>query len=120
MIKRSTFALGIGLCAAIALAAAPQSPTGTTDTKAATAKAPPMVGTVLSINGLKVEVEVTGEKPAWVKKGGGIKLTDVKGGLGKIVDISATSVTFNTKKASELKVGDKVNLEKGATVPAGC
>ena len=120
MTNRLTFARGLALCAGVALAAPPPSPAGTADTKAATAKAPPMVGTILSINGVKVEVEVTGEKPAWVKKGGGIKLTDIKGGLGKIVDVTATSVVFNTKKASELKVGDKVNLEKGTTVPAGC
>ena len=75
---------------------------------------------VMSINGVKVEVEVTGEKPAWVKKGGGIKLAEVKGGVGKIVDVSATTVVFNSKKASELKVGDKVTLEKGPAAPAGC
>ncbi|HQZ15289.1 MAG TPA: hypothetical protein PLD86_00330 [Vicinamibacteria bacterium] len=120
MTNRLTLALGIGLWAAFALATPSQSQTGATDTKAASAKAPPMAGTVMSINGVKVEVEVTGEKPAWVKKGGGIKLAEVKGGVGKIVDVSATTVVFNSKKASELKVGDKVTLEKGPAAPAGC
>jgi hypothetical protein len=84
------------------------------------AKTPSLVGTILSIEGIRVEIAVEGEKPAWVKKGAGIKLADVKGGLGKIVDVSAASVTFNTKKASELKVGEKVTVAKGKVVPAGC
>lgn len=113
-------ALGVGLWTALALATPSQSQTEAPDTKVVAAKAPAMVGTVLSINGVKVEIEVTDEKPAWVKKGGGIKLAGIKGGLGKIVGISATTVTFNTKKASELKVGDKVTLDKGTVVPAGC
>lgn len=120
MTNRFTLVLGLGLWAAFALATPSPSQAGAADTKAAPAKAPPMVGTVMSINGVRVEVEVTDEKPAWVKKGGGIKLADIKGGVGKIVDISATTVVFNSKKASELKVGDKVTLEKGPAAPAGC
>jgi hypothetical protein len=120
MFVRLTLALTVGLCAVLAQAAPPQSTTDATEKKATTAKAPPLVGTVTSITGVKVEIAVEGEKPAWVKKGSGIKLADIKGGLGKIVDISATTVVFNSKKASELKVGDKVTLEKGTVVPAGC
>jgi hypothetical protein len=52
-----------------------------------------------------------------VKKGSGIK---VAGGLGKIVDVGAATVAFNTKKAATLKVGDKLTVEKGTIVPAGC
>jgi hypothetical protein len=117
MIKRVTFALGLGLVAAMALGATPQP---TADEKAAApAKATAITGTIQSINGIKVEIAVEGEKPAWVKKGAGIKMTDIKG-VGKIVDVSATTIAFNTKKASELKVGDKVTLEKGPAAPAGC
>jgi len=118
MIKRVTFALGLGLVAALALAATPQ--TTPEEKSAAPAKATAITGTIQSINGVKVEIAVEGEKPAWVKKGAGIKLTDIKGGVGKIVDISATTLAFNTKKASELKVGDKVTLQKGPAAPAGC
>ena len=120
MFNRLTLALTFGLCAVLTQAAPPQSTTDATEKKATTAKAPPISGTILSIKGVRVEIEVTDEKPTWVKKGSGIKLADIKGGLGKIVDISATTVVFNTKKASELKVGDKVTLEKGTVVPAGC
>jgi len=119
MMKSSTFALALGLCAAVALAAAPQSATDTAQ-KTAVVKAPPIVGTITSIKGVRVEVEVQGEKPAWVKKGAGLKLPDIKGGVGKIVDISNTGIVFNSKKASELKVGAKVTLEKGPPAPAGC
>ena len=77
----------------------------------------PVTGTVASIKGMRVEITVEGEKADWVKRGSGIK---IKGGLGKIVDISATTITFNTKKAGELKVGEKVTIEKSKTVPAGC
>jgi hypothetical protein len=117
MIKRLTFALGLGLFAAMALAAPPPPKA---DEKAAPAKAAPITGTVKSISGMKVEITTEGEKPAWVKKGAGIKLPDMQGAVGKIVDVTATSIVFNTKKASELKVGAKVNLEKGPPAPAGC
>ena len=120
MIKRLTFALGLGLCAALALAASPQSTTDADQKKAATAKATPVTGTITAIKGVRVEITVEGEKPSWVKKGAGIKLPEIKGGLGKIVDISATGIVFNTKKASELKVGGKVTIEKGPPAPAGC
>jgi hypothetical protein len=76
-----------------------------------------LAGTIASIDGNAVEVTVEGEKPAWVKKGSGVKF---EGGMGKLVDVTATTVKFNSKKASTLKVGDKIELQKGASVPAGC
>ncbi|MCM2255002.1 MAG: hypothetical protein NDJ94_04965 [Vicinamibacteria bacterium] len=74
-------------------------------------------GTISAIDGIAVEVTVEGEKPAWVKKGSGVKF---EGGVGKLVDVTATTVKFNSKKASTLKVGDKIAIQKGASVPAGC
>jgi hypothetical protein len=100
------------------LAAPP--PDSTDEKTAAPAKASPITGAIKSINGIRVEIAVEGEKPSWVKKGAGIKLPDIKGGVGKIVDVTATTVVFNTKKAAELKVGGKVTLEKGPPAPAGC
>ena len=76
-----------------------------------------LAGTIAAIDGISVEVTVEGEKPAWVKKGGGIKF---EGGVGKLTEITATTVKFNSKKASTLKVGDKIEILKGASVPAGC
>lgn len=93
------------LAAGLALAASP-APTN-----------PPLNGTITAIKGTRVDITVDGEKPAWVKKGSGIKL---KGGLGKIVEVTATSVAFNTKKASTLAIGEKVVVEKGTVVPEGC
>ena len=84
---------------------------------AATPPNPPLNGTVKAITGTRVDITVDGEKPAWVKKGSGIKL---KGGVGKIVEVTATGVAFNTKKASTLTVGEKVVVEKGTVVPEGC
>ena len=120
MITRLTLALGLGLCAAFALA--PKAPASTADDekKTAPAKATPLTGTITSIKGVRVEIEVSGEKPSWVKKGAGIKLPDIKGAVGKIVEVSASGSAFNSKKASELKVGGKVTLEKGPPAPAGC
>jgi hypothetical protein len=84
---------------------------------AAADKPAALVGTVASIEGVRVELKVEGEKPAWVKTGSGVK---VAGGLGKIVAVSPAAVTFNTKKAPTLKVGEKLTLQNSATVPAGC
>jgi len=120
MIKRLTLALGLGLCAAIALVASAPAQTAADEKKIAPAKATPIVGTITSIKGVRVEIEVSGEKPSWVKKGAGIKLPDIKGAVGKIVEVSATGIAFNSKKASELKVGGKVTVEKGPPAPAGC
>ncbi len=119
MFKRLTFAIGLGLCAAMALAASAPL-TADTDEKTVSAKATPVSGTITSIKGVRVEIEVPGEKPSWVKRGAGIKLPDIKGAVGKIVEVSATGIAFNTKKASELKVGGKVTVEKGPPAPAGC
>ncbi len=76
-----------------------------------------LTGKIASIEGVKVQITVDGEKPAWVKKGAGVK---VAGGLGKVVEVAATTVTINTRKAPTLKVGQEVTLEKGPAAPAGC
>ncbi len=120
MIKRITLALGLGLCFALAMGASARSATDSAQKTDATAKTPPIVGTIASVKGLRVEITVASEKPAWVKKGGGVKLPDLKGALGRIVDVTATGIAINTKKASELKVGDKITVEKGNVVPSGC
>jgi hypothetical protein len=108
----SVLALAAVLLAGAAAAAWPQG-----EEKAPPAKAASLNGTVVSVSGVRVEIAVEGDKPAWVKKGSGIK---VKGGLGKIVEVAAGSVAFNTKKASAIKVGEKLVVDKGTVVPAGC
>ncbi len=106
MTKRAFLIAAVALLAAgLALAATPPPAN------------PPLNGTITAIKGTRVDITVEGEKPAWVKKGSGIKL---KGGLGKIVEVTATGVAFNTKKASTLAVGEKVVVEKGTVVPEGC
>ncbi len=120
MIRKITLALGLALGAALALDASAQAPADSAQKKEAAVKAPPILGTITSIKGVRVEIAVSGEKPTWVKRGGGVKLPDLKGALGKVVDVTATGIAINTKKAAELKVGDKITVEKGAVVPSGC
>jgi hypothetical protein len=118
MLKQLTMSLALGaFVAALVSASPPQAANEPAPEKAAPAKALPLNGTVVAVKGTRVEITVEGEKPSWVKKGSGIK---VKGGLGKIVEVAATTVAFNTKKASTIKVGEKLTVEKGTVVPAGC
>ena len=70
-----------------------------------------------SIDGNKVQVTLVGEKADWVKKGAGVKIGEIKG---KITEITDTTLTFTTKKASELKVDAEVTLEKGPAAMTGC
>ena len=74
-------------------------------------------GKVASIDGNKVQVTLVGEKADWVKKGAGVKIGEIKG---KITEITDTTLTFTTKKASELKVDAEVTLEKGPAAMTGC
>ncbi len=76
-----------------------------------------MTGKVTSIDGKKVQIELVGEKAAWVKKGANLKF---KGGVGRIVEISGTTLTFNSKSSDKLKVGDEIVVEKGPSNMAGC
>jgi hypothetical protein len=74
-------------------------------------------GKIVSIDGIKVEIELVGEKADWVKKGAAVKFA---AGAGKIVELAEARLVFTSRKASELKVGDELVLEKGRAVPAGC
>ena len=72
---------------------------------------------VTSIDGKKVQVTVTGEAPAWVKKGSGIKIKGFGGG--KILEVSGTTVTLQTPRAKDLKVDQEITFEKGPILQ-GC
>jgi hypothetical protein len=74
-------------------------------------------GKVLSIDGKKVQITLTGAAPDWAKKGSGIKITGV--GSGKILEVSGTALTFQSPKASALKVGQEITFEKGPVLQ-GC
>ena len=78
------------------------------------ALAAPMKGKVTSIDGKKVQIELVGEKAAWVKKGAPVKW---KGGVGRVTEIKDAVLTMNSKNAAKLKVGDEVELEKGPADP---
>jgi ABC-type transporter Mla subunit MlaD len=84
---------------------------------AAFALAAPMPGKVKGIDGTKVQIELTGEKATWLKKGAPVKF---KGGVGRVVEIKDAAVTINSKSASKLKVGDAIELDKGPADLAGC
>lgn len=102
-LKRITIAL---VLATFAVAFAGAEPAGT------------VKGTVASIDGNKVVLTLAGEKASWVKKGAGLKFG--ADGVGKIVEVTATSIAFNTKQVSKLKVGDEIALAKGKVAPVGC
>jgi preprotein translocase subunit YajC len=84
---------------------------------AAVALAAPMQGKVKGIEGTKVQIELTGEKAAWLKKGAPVKW---KGGVGRVVEIKDAALTINSKSSSKLKVGDAIELDKGPADLAGC
>jgi len=81
------------------------------------ALAEPMKGKIVAIDANKVQVELVGEKAPWLKKGAPVKF---KGGIGRIVEIKDNVLTMNSKKASELKVGDEIELDKGPASLQGC
>ena len=84
---------------------------------AAVALAEPMQGKVTAIDGKKVQIELTGEKAAWLKKGAPVKF---KGGVGRVVEIKDAALTINSKNASKLTVGDEIELDKGPATLEGC
>ncbi len=81
------------------------------------ALAEPMKGKIVAIDANKVQVSLVGEKAPWLKKGAPVKF---KGGVGRIVEIKDSVLTMNSKKASELKVGDEIELDKGPASLQGC
>jgi hypothetical protein len=101
MIKRIASALVLLAFVAVASFAAPTT----------------VKGKVASIEGNKVQVTLTGEKADWVKNGAGVKIGDIKG---RITSVTDTTLTFTSKKASELKVDAEVTLEKGPAAMTGC
>jgi hypothetical protein len=84
---------------------------------AALALAAPMTGKITGIDGKKVQIELTGEKAAWLKKGAPVKF---KGGVGRVVEVKDALLTINSKYASKLKVGDAIELDKGPATLEGC
>ena len=82
---------------------------------AAPALAAPVAGKVASVAGTTVQITLEGELASWVKKGVAVK---IKGGPGKVVEVSGSTVTVTTTKASELKAGDAVSFDKRSM--SGC
>jgi predicted secreted protein len=82
------------------------------------ALAAPMKGKVTSSDGKKVvQIELVGEKAAWLKKGASVKF---QGGVGRVVEIKDAVLTINSKNAAKLKAGDAIELDKGPADLAGC
>jgi len=89
----------------------------------AAAVAAPWTGTVAAIDGKNVQITVAAEKPDWVKKGAAVVVKDEAGKTiagGKVTEVSGASITISSRKASELKVGQAVTLEKSKGALAGC
>ena len=84
---------------------------------AALALAAPMSGKVTAIDGKKVQIELTGEKATWLKKGAPVKF---KGGVGRVVEVKDALLTIKSKNASKLTVGDAIEIDKGPATLEGC
>lgn len=74
-------------------------------------------GKITAIDGLKVTIELIGDKADWTKKGAPVKF---EGGVGRIKELTETTLVFQSKKASILKVGDEIELKKGPATLQGC
>lgn len=80
-----------------------------------------VTGKITAIEGTKVTIAIEGERADWIKKNAPVKF---KIGPGKIVELSAPDATpftivVNSKKASEMKVGETITFEKGLAM-SGC
>ena len=78
-----------------------------------------VTGKITSIDDGKVTIALEGEKASWVKKNAPVKFD---AGIGKILEVSdgdPVVIVLKTKKASALKVGDSISLQKGKAM-AGC
>jgi hypothetical protein len=82
-----------------------------------------LTGKVAAIDGNNVKIQISGELPAWAKKGGYLRATTADGKLllrgAKITAAEAGVITVTTTKAKEMKVGDTYTLAKGKA-SAGC
>ena len=74
-------------------------------------------GKITAIDGKKVTIELIGDKADWAKKGATVKF---QGGVGRIAEIVEKTISFNSKQAAKLKVGDEIVLDKGPATLQGC
>ena len=83
---------------------------------ASAAFAAPVAAKVTAVDGETVTVALQADKPAWMKVGAPVKIKNV--GPGKVATVEGTTITIKTKKASEVKVGDELSIDKGGM--SGC
>lgn len=80
-------------------------------------------GTVTSVEGNLVTLEVTGDMPTWARKGGYVKATSAEGKIilkgAKIVKVEGNTLTVTSVQAKELKAGKVYKIAK-ARVNEGC
>lgn len=80
-------------------------------------------GKVTAVEGNQVTLEVTGDMPAWARKGGYVKATSAEGKLvlrgGKITKIEGNTITITATQAKAMTVGKSYKLAK-ARVNEGC
>jgi hypothetical protein len=78
---------------------------------------------VAAVEGKNVQITISAEKPDWVKKGAPVIVKDDAGkslGPGKVVEVSATTLTIASPRAGDMKTGQTVTLEKGKGALSGC
>ncbi len=82
-----------------------------------------LTGKVTAIEGNVVTMEVTGELPAWARKGGYLKVTDADGKVilrgAKITKSESGIIVVHAAKAKDLAVGTVYKLGRGKPA-VGC
>lgn len=78
---------------------------------------------IVSVDGNKIQISITGDSPSWLKKGGVAKLSAADGKVAhasaKVTEGSGKTFTLTVKEKTDLKAGDTVSLNKGK-VMSGC
>lgn len=81
------------------------------------------VGKVTSIEGQVVTIEVTGDMPAWARRGGYLRTTTMEDKVifrgAKITAVEGNVITVNTVRAKEKEVGVTYKIARGKA-SAGC
>lgn len=89
----------------------------------ANAAADDPTGTVTTVSGNQVTLEVSGDMPTWARKGAYVKATNAEGKVilrgAKIVKIEGKILTVTTVQAKDLQSGKVYKLAK-ARVTEGC
>lgn len=78
---------------------------------------------VVAVEGTKIQIALSGEAPAWLKKGAVAKIAGVDGKVihaaSKVTEGQKSTFTLTVKEKTDLKAGDAISLQKGKAL-TGC